>query len=367
VCSSDLLTYEPGDHLGVFPENDTAVVEYAAKILGVDLDAVFSIYPVTGKELSNKVVGPTTVRQALLQWCDLTNPPRKGVLQVLAEYATDEKEKKRLLLLSDDEKPQPYAKWIKDDMRCILEVLEQFRSVKIPFDHFLEIVPRLAPRHYSISSSLKEHPGRVHVTSVVIDFITPAERKHKGVCSNWLARQVPTNGYKPPVALFVQKANFHLPKNISTPVIMIGPGTGLAPFRGFIQERKKLAISEGKPCVNILFFGCRSSKIDYIYREELEQAQKDGFLQLFLAFSRDQPEKIYVQHKLHHFKDGIWSILNNQNGLLYICGDARQMAKDVHQALISIIVEKGNKTSEQAEQYLTELVEQKRYLTDVWF
>jgi len=271
------------------------------------------------------------------------------------------------MALSDENNPQPYQSYIKDQQRTILCVLNEFKSIRISFDHFLEIMPRLAPRYYSISSSLKEAPGRVHITAVVVNFVTTTARTHRGVCTNWLSRQVPTADKPIFVPVFVEKANFRLPKEPSTPIIMVGPGTGLAPFRGFIQERKQV-LKEGARSEAILFFGCRSSKIDFIYEQELLKAKEDGILtELSVAFSREGQEKVYVQHKMREYMERIWSIINDKQGYFYVCGDARTMAKDVRQTVKDTIVKYGGKTEEQAEQYLVDMQKSGRYLTDVWF
>jgi len=359
------ISYEPGDHLGVFPENSMSIVEEAAKRLQVDLSATFSLFAANAKD-PKPFIGPCTVQQALLQWCDLTNPPRKSVLKVFSEYAKDPKEKEELLLLSSETNPQPYGKFIKDDFRSVLEVLSYFPSIAIPFDYFLEVIPRLVPRYYSISSALSEHPGRVHITSIVVSFETPTGRKHLGVCSNWLARQLPDNEKYPSVPVFIQKSDFHLPKDPTVPILMIGPGTGIAPFRGFIQERKRIH-KQGSPTVNVLFFGCRSRYIDFIYEEELKKTESEGVLRLFVAFSRDQSKKVYVQHKMQEKSALLWDIIHAQKGYCYICGDARAMAKDVHQRLVNVMMEYGKLSTEDAEKYISDLKSSGRYLTDVWF
>lgn len=358
------VKYEAGDHIGVYPENLPSVVEEMAKKLGVELDAVFAMYPVD-KPTSKPFLGPCTVRQVLSQWADLTNSPRKNLIKVLAHYCSDESQKQRLLELSDDTKHQPYTSYIKDEQRTVSCLLDEFPAIKLPFDHFIEAVPRLAPRYYSISSSLKEHPGRVHVTSVVVEFETTAKRQHKGVCSNWLAAQVP-RGEHISVPVFIEKANFKLPKDPKVPIIMVGPGTGLAPFRGFIQERKHQA-NKGPIGETMLFFGCRSSRHDYIYQEELKEAQEKGWVShLSVAFSREGKEKEYVQHKMEAMGEQIYELLQ-KGAYFYICGDARAMAKDVRQTLKNILQKYGNKTEDEAESWLVNLQKEGKYLSDTWF
>ncbi|PRP75553.1 hypothetical protein PROFUN_09039 [Planoprotostelium fungivorum] len=307
------LAYEPGDHIGIYSENDDNIVEQACKRLNLKKEQAFTI-----REEGKIVLGPITLEQVLKQWCDLTNIPRKSFLQVMSLYAKSEEEKKELQRLSDDSQPQPYGDFIKDNHRSILEVLDYFKSVQMPLDHFLEAVPRLPARYYSISSSLRANPNSVHVTAAVVHFTSPTGREHYGVCSNWLAKQTVKEGRYPEVPVFIQKANFHLPKDKNTPIIMIGPGTGLAPFRGFIQDR--MADTE-QVAESLLFFGCRGSQVDYIYREELEEAQRRGVIQLHVAFSREDPNrKHYVQHLIEDKAEEVFKAIYEKKGIVYICG-----------------------------------------------
>lgn len=213
----------------VYPENRPEVVEEAIKRLKVDPDQVFCLYEAPenydSKKHDTKVdfgkitrvtPNPGTVRQALFQYCELSGIPRKSLLKVFAAYAQDEKEKAKLVELSSTN-PEPYNTFIKEEFRSVLETLQTFPSVDIPFDHFLEACPRLAPRYYSISSSPKENPRHVTVTSVVVEFVTKTGRNHKGVCSNWFLEQIP----KKVVYCFPRKSIFKLPKKPETPIIMI--------------------------------------------------------------------------------------------------------------------------------------------------
>jgi len=350
------VNYEPGDHLGIFPTNDSKIVEELTARLGVEPTKIFSLVSL---ENNRPAVGPCTVRQAFLQWYDITNPPRKSVLKVLSRFTTDENEKKRLMELCDESKPEPYASYIKDSFRNILEILNEFRSINIPFEVLLEALPRLNPRYYSISSSPKAHQGFVHVTAVVVQFKTLTGRIHNGVCTNYLAQLNPGDE----VPVFVRKSSFKLPKQPSVPIVMVGPGTGLAPFRGFIHERKIQATES----VNVLFFGCRAPHVDFIYQDELDVFDKNGHLKLHTAFSRHTGKKIYVQHKMQEVEDQLWEVIHENKGHFYICGDARAMEKEVHATIKNVVKKKLNYTEEQAEQYMTDLKKAGRYSTDTWY
>lgn len=159
----------------------------------------------------------------------------------------------------------------------------------------------------------------------MVQYKTDNNRIHKGVCTTWLQKQVPKEGSSLFVPIFVEKAIFRLPKDPKIPVVMVGPGTGLAPFRGFIQDRE-LTFKQGNKTENLLFFGCRNRNIDFIYREELEQAVAEGYLTLSVAFSRESPEKkVYVQHKMLEMGEKVWDILENQKGTFYVCGYVAQI------------------------------------------
>jgi len=313
------------------------------------------------------VVAPCTLRQVLVDAIDITTPPRKAVLKAFAEYATNPDEKARLLLLSKDgDVTDEYSKFIKHDQRTVFEVLEHFPSVNPPLAHLLELLPRLAPRYYSISSSPNAHPGRVHITSVVVRFHTPTGREHLGVCSTWLAKLAPNSQ----IPVFVRESHFRLPPK-PAPIIMVGPGTGVAPFRGFLQELQHRRKTVGQAdWESVLFFGCRHQNHDYIYEEELNGFTGNSTLShLHVAFSRDQDKKVYVQDKLDdpETREKMWHFLNDKQGYFYVCGDARQMAKAVHQSLQNIVKECGKKSEEEANTFIENLQKSGRYLTDVWF
>jgi len=368
------LTYLPGDHLGIYPENDLTMVHKLAALLKADLNSIISLHPIEDEAGVNPIFGPCTLKAALSQYYDITSIVRKQLLKVLAHCAEDDDEKKRLLLLAseDPEHQELYDQFIVKDCRCPTEVLKEFPSLKIPLDRFLEILPKLQPRFYSISSSPNKNPSTVHLTAVVVDYVTPNKRDVRGVTTHWLAahRPDPEKKLYPRIPAFIRKnANFKLPTASTTPIIMVGPGTGLAPFRAFIQEiscrRSKQNQWKGEV---ILFFGCRNPDKDYIYKEELEAYHKEGIInQLIVAFSRTQEHKVYVQHKMSEkdTSEKIWKLLQ-ANANFYVCGDARLMARDVQETLLNIIATHGNKTPEQAQEYLDHLQSHSRLLSDVW-
>lgn len=242
-------------------------------------------------------------------------------MKELAEYASNDEHKQFLKRMSayTDEGKALYADWILKSSRNIVHVLEDLPSIKIPIDHLCELLPRLQPRFYSISSSPKVHPHSVHITAVLVEYQAAADNNNrtiKGVCTSYLLPRSPGQT----VMCYLRKSQFRIPSKPEVPIIMIGPGTGLAPFRGFIQERdwqKKNGRNVGD---TILYFGCRKQKEDFLYEDELREFEKSALLKLYCAFSRDQPHKVYVTHLLKQNADEVWDVIGNRAGHIYVCG-----------------------------------------------
>ena len=363
------IRYHAGDHVGVYPINDHILVEKLGRLLDVDLDTVFKLTNVDEDAAKTSPFPcPTTYRTALLHYVDIANTVKTHILAELVQYARGDEDKEFLskIVSGDDEGKSLYNDWIVKDHRNIVAVLEDLPSVKPPLDHILELLPRLQCRYYSISSSSKMYPKTIHITAVVVDWMTRVGRRQKGVATTWLKEKVPSESDVVRVPIFVRHTTFRLPAKVTTPVIMIGPGTGLAPFRGFLQERHLLKQNGAPLGDTVLFFGCRKKSEDYLYQEELEDYQSRGTIaKLFLAFSRDQREKVYVTHLLKENRDHIWALIKD-GGHIYVCGDARTMAKDVHNILEEMCKECGNMSSQEAEKYIKNMSNKNRYSVDVW-
>ncbi|MEO6846521.1 MAG: sulfite reductase subunit alpha [Chthoniobacterales bacterium] len=337
------LQYEVGDSLGIFPSNDPALVDSLLKTLG---------YAGT-EEVAGNAGTPMPIRQALTTDYVITEPS-KQLLQAISEKDSSGEFLKDLI--------DPAAKTSLDQYvwgRDVLDPLLEFTAAKFTPEEFVKVLRKLQPRLYSIASSLKAFPEQVHLTVACVRYQS-YNRARVGVCSTFLSDRVDDNT---PVPVFSHTAkHFRVPENTDTPMIMVGPGTGIAPFRAFLQERKATG-AKGK---NWLFFGEQRSQSDFFYRDEFEAFQKDGILNQFdTAFSRDQGFKIYVQNRLIEKGADIWKWLE-EGANFYVCGDAARMAKDVDTALHEVVEKVGGRTPEQAKEYIDAMKKEKRYRKDVY-
>jgi sulfite reductase (NADPH) flavoprotein alpha-component len=316
------LVYEAGDALAVLPQNCPALVDEVLALLGCD-----------GEEPVNTAAGERPLRTALLQYFDLGKPSPELI---------------RLLGIQPPSTPLH-----------VIDALATAGARRPNPNEFAAVVKKLQPRLYSISSSPKAHSGQVHLTVGAVRYEANG-RVRKGVCSTFLAERALAGGT---VGVYVHSnKNFRPPATPDTPMIMVGPGTGIAPFRAFLQER----VATGARGRNWLFFGDQRSATDFLYRAELERWLADGHLtRLDTAFSRDQAEKIYVQHRMLEQANELWAWLE-AGAHVYVCGDASRMAKDVDAALHRVIEIAGGKSPEDAAAYVQNLRTTKRYARDVY-
>ena len=333
------LEYLPGDSLGVLPTNCEEVVNDLLSAVGL-----------SGKETVEVGGENLGLQDALMNRLACT-VLSKIQIKKFNEFAQSDK-LNDLLQIANKDALVGYM-WGRE----LIDLFLEFPQSGMSAQDFVGLLRPMPPRLYSIASSISAHPEEVHLTVAVVRYEGNG-RKRKGVCSSYLAERV---GDTIP-CYFHPNKNFKLPEDSSTPIIMVGPGTGIAPFRAFIEERK----AQGSSGKNWLFFGDRSKNTDYLYGDEWEAYQKDGILnQLDLAWSRDQSEKIYVQHKMLEKKAELWSWLND-GAIFYVCGDASRMAKDVDQALRSIAQSEGGVSEEDAGSWVKNLQKERRYLKDVY-
>ena len=339
------LAYECGDSIGVFPKNDSALVSEILHALHATGDEL-----VPGNDGSRKVL-----QAALIEDYQITQPS-KQFIQAIVERGDGASDLLKDLL-------DPLRKHDLEAYLYGLEVIDflaAHQSAHFTPEEFVKLLRKLQPRLYSIASSQKAHPEAVHLTIAVVKYETHG-RKRKGVCSTFIAERV---GESERVPVFVHTAKgFRLPEDGDTPIIMVGPGTGVAPFRAYLQDRKATG-AKGK---NWLFFGEQRRASDFLYEAEFAGFQKDGVLTRFdTAFSRDQVHKVYVQNRLLENAAEVWKWIDAQGAHFYVCGDASRMAKDVDAALQKIVETEGGKAPEEASAYLEELKKTKRYKRDVY-
>ncbi|XP_015736546.1 nitric oxide synthase, inducible [Coturnix japonica] len=364
------VRYLPGEHIGIFPGNQPELVHgLIARVKDAPpADQIIRLETCTegGYWTSEKKIPACTLSQALTYLLDITTPPSQQLLKKLSQLVTAEADKQRLEVLCHS--TEEYNKWKFYNSLNILEVLEEFPSAEVSTAFLLTQLPLLKPRYYSVSSSCDMTPGEIHLTVAVVNYRTRDGQGplHHGVCSTWL-NKIALNETVP---CFVRSADgFRLPEEPAKPCILIGPGTGIAPFRSFWQQRlydlEKKGIKGGDM---ILLFGCRQPDMDHIYKEEVEEMKRKGVLkEVFTAYSRQpgQP-KVYVQDILQNeLETKVCNILHKEEGHLFVCGDVR-MARDVAQTLKRILVKNLNHTEQQAEEYCFQLKSQKRYHEDIF-
>ncbi len=342
------LTYTPGDSLAIFARNSPRLVEEVIALLGFDGNA-----PVK----DNK-------GQAIPFWRALSesyilNRATKKIMSGLCERIPQGEQRNRLMEIVDN--GEVLGAYVHG--RDYVDILKEYNEAEFesPEDFLAQLSP-IPPRLYSIASSLAAHPNEVHLCVAIVRYEAHG-RKKSGLCSGFLADHAQLGEKNLPI--YIQESrHFRLPKDGARDIIMIGPGTGIAPFRAFLEQRA----ADGAKGRNWLFFGEQHRASDFFYEGEFAAFEKNGVLTRFeTAFSRDQAQKIYVQHRMKEQAKELWAWLQG-GAYFYVCGDAHRMAKDVHQALIDIAREQGGLSADAASEYVdvTLMKTEKRYLRDVY-
>jgi sulfite reductase (NADPH) flavoprotein alpha-component len=336
------LSFEVGDSMAIYATNDPALVDEIITALGASGDE-----PVPANKGETR-----PFREALLRNYSITNVTPK-LLKAIVGRASAAPFLQELL--------EPDRKYDLESYLWGMEPIDfliEHPSARFAPAEFVGLLSKLQPRLYSVASSLKQYPDSVHFIVDIIRYESHG-RERMGVATGFLAERA--QNVPVPVYPTVAK-HFHLPEDTSAALIMVGPGTGVAPFRAFLQERKAIG-ARGK---SWLFFGAQQENSDYYYREDFDGFRKEGYLtRIDTAFSRDQAQKIYVQHRMHENAAEIWKWLE-EGAYFFVCGDARRMAKDVDAALRKIVREQGGKSPEAANDYVEKLKNEKRYKRDVY-
>jgi cytochrome P450/NADPH-cytochrome P450 reductase len=360
------ISYRVGDHLSVVPRNDPALVDSVARRFGFLPADQIRLHVAEGRRAQLPVDDTVSVGRLLTEFVELQQIATRKQIQIMSENTRCPVTKPKLLAYVGDDaaSTERYRADVLARRKSVFDLLEEHPACELPFHAYLEMLSLLAPRYYSISSSPSGDPARCSVTVGVVEAPASSGRGvYKGVCSNYLSgRRVGDNVH---ATVRETKAGFRLPDDPAQPVIMIGPGTGLAPFRGFLQERAHLKAQGAKLGPAMLFFGCRHPDQDFLYADELKAFAADGITELHTAFSRADGPKTYVQHQVAAQKERVWSLIE-RGAIVYVCGDGSKMEPDVKAALVAIYREKSGTDAEAGLRWIDDLGTKNRYVLDVW-
>ncbi|XP_047379878.1 NADPH-dependent diflavin oxidoreductase 1 isoform X7 [Sciurus carolinensis] len=366
------LSFAPGDVVLIQPSNSAAHIQQFCQVLGLDPKQYFILQPrEPDVPCPPELPQPCSVWHLVSQYLDIASVPRRSFFELLACLSLHELEREKLLELSSAQGQEDLCEYCSRPRRTILEVLCDFPHTAgaIPPDYLLDLIPQIRPRAFSIASSLLVHPRRLQILVAVVQYQTRLREPRRGLCSSWLASLDPEKG-PVQVPLWVRPGGLAFPETPDTPVIMVGPGTGVAPFRAAIQERVAQGQTVSRPPLcspgNFLFFGCRWQDQDFYWAAEWQELEKRGCLTLVTAFSREQGQKVYVQHRLRERGPLVWELLDHHGAYFYLAGNAKYMPADVTEALMSIFQEEGGLSHPNAATYLARLQRTLRFQTETW-
>lgn len=360
------ISYRVGDHLSVVPRNDPALVDAVARRFGFLPADQIRLQVAEGRRAQLPVGEAVSVGRLLTDFVELQQVATRKQIEVMSEHTRCPVTKPKLVAYVGDDaaSTERYRSEILGKRRSVFDLLEEHPACELPFHAFLEMLSLLAPRYYSISSSPSADRSRCSVTVGVVEGPANSGRGiYKGVCSNYLAGR--RAGETIHATVRETKAGFRLPNDVSVPIIMIGPGTGLAPFRGFLQERAALKAGGSNLGPAMLFFGCRHPGQDYLYADELKAFEASGITELFTAFSRGEGPKTYVQDLIAAQKERVWSLIEN-GAIIYVCGDGGKMEPGVKAALVAIYCARSGADADAGQRWIDDLGAKNRYVLDVW-
>lgn len=376
--------YAPGDVLTIYPKNFPSDVD---QILAIMEWTAIADRPIRFTPSSSSVssdarlplpaftsTSTTTLRRLLTNHLDILSIPRRSFFAQLAHYTNDEFHRDRLLEFTNPEYIDELYDYTTRPRRSILEVLQEFESVKIPWQRVCSLIPTLRGRQFSIASAMTEVPSgaakstRIELLIAIVKYKTVIKRIRQGVATRYIA------SFKPSQKITVTLSRGGLgvtQKEMDRPVVMIGPGTGIAPMRALIQQRmqwrNQISPFQEVGAKDVLFFGCRNAEADYFFKDEWKELMKKGVpLEVFTAFSRDQRQKVYVQDLVRQQCVLVYDALANKNGIIFICGSSGKMPQAVREALIEVFQEHGRLSREEAEAYLVTLEKSGRYRQETW-
>lgn len=378
--SKSIATYEPGDVLTIYPKNVTEDVSLLLKQMDwtemADKPIIFtptmavaesSLYPPPPIAILSRT---TTLRSLLTEHIDMTAIPRRSFFSWIAHFTDDQFQRDRLLEFTDPKYIDELYDYTTRPRRSILEVLQEFDTVRIPWQWAASVLPELRGRQFSIASGgeLKKSPGgmtRFELLVAIVKYKTVIKKIREGVCTRYLANSpVGTE-----LCVTLQQGSLNIINDeAKRPVIMIGPGTGIAPMRSLILERLQILQQSAGPTTigpSVLFFGCRSQNADYFYQKEWARIKETISLEVHAAFSRDQNYKVYVQDRIREQSESVFRLLHEANGLVYVCGSSGKMPQAVRAALIDVFIKHGMH-QDAADSYLETMEKEGRYKQETW-
>jgi len=359
-------SYRVGDHLSVVPRNDPSLVDSVARRFGFLPADQIRLQVAEGRRAQLRVGDAVSVGRLLTDFVELQQVATRKQIQIMSEHTRCPVTKPKLMAFvgEDAAASERYRSEVLNKRKSVFDLLEEHPACELPFHAYLEMLSLLAPRYYSISSSPSGDAARCSVTVGVVEGPANSGRgTYKGICSNYLASR--RAGETIHATIRETKAGFRLPDDASVPIIMIGPGTGLAPFRGFLQERAALKAKGAGLGPAMLFFGCRHPLQDYLYADELKAFEATGITELHTAFSRTDGPKSYVQNLVAAQQERVWSLIEN-GAIIYVCGDGGKMEPDVKAALVTIYRERRGADADAGQRWIDELGTKNRYVLDVW-
>lgn len=369
------ISYQVGDTLEILPSQNPSAVDAFIKRCNLDPECYITIRAKGGDKLSkgspmNSLMDPIKLKTFVAFTMDVTSAsPRRYFFEIMSYFATDIDEKEKLQYLSSPEGRSNLYWYNQKENRTVLEVLQEFPSVHMPFEWLVQLTPPLKRRAFSISSSPLVHPCQIHLTVSIVSWRTPLNRTRHGLCSTWLAGLLPNE--ENIIPCWIHRGSLPCPQP-SVPLVLIGPGTGCAPFRAFVEERAAQSVAE--PTAPILFFfGCRNQDNDFLYKDFwFNHVQDQGVLSLekggglFVAFSRDQPQKVYVQDKIREQGARVFNMLCSSEAAIYIAGSSTRMPTDVTAALEQVLCQQGGVPDNNVSQWVTDLKKNGRFIIETW-
>lgn len=354
------ITFEPGDVVVVYPENcEEDINEFFRLFSSCKADMYFSLAPTEeGTLLPHFLSRQVSFGECIQKYFDLTSIPKRSFFELFWHFGNDALEKERLREFSTTTGQEDLVDYAIRPRRTVLEVFADFphTTANVPLAYLFDLIPPIRPRSFSIANSLLCHPGQIHILAAIVNFRTKLKRPRRGLCTTFLASLDPCS--RPTLKIATKKGSLRMPPD-GAPAIMVGPGTGCAPFRGMIQDRTHRGIGQ-----NLLFFGSRNARGDFFFEREWTQLMEKGMLDLVTAFSRDQEHKIYVQHRIAELEDKVRKLLHS-GGVVYIAGNAKDMVPSVRDAF-KAVVKSDSLSDGNAEELLKDLEKSGRLQIEAW-